>query len=264
MKIRAIVLLVFVAVFAVILFLIPETSEMKASRLSKTLPTTVGNWMGKPQEPGVKEKKILARDTEFERMSYFDSLGRRPSIEASIVFSGKNLSQSIHRPEVCLRAQGWEFVSERYLTWSGLLPEGELLPVKELICRQVYRVLNKDGEPEDVLLEDGAKAYIWRSFYYTFIGHEEIVAGHYERTWEDIKDRLFQGYDQRWAYVTFSSSITKKHDEQGLYQGDIHLLDEKDVESHVVEFLRELAPAVIAPSGEGKDQSLEGGKNLGS
>lgn len=264
MKTRAIVLLVAVVIFTGIVLLFPDVEGMKASRLSKNLPTTVGRWIGKPQEPGEKEKQVLANDTEFERMQYVDTGGRLPSVEASIVFSGKNLSQSIHRPEVCLRAQGWQFVSEKYLSWENLLPDGELLPVKEIVCRRLYQVANDEGDPEDVMLENGEKAYIWRVFYYTFVGHEKIVSGHYQRTGEDIKDRLFKGYDQRWAYATFSSFITKKHDEQGFPQGDVLVLDEKETEGHIVEFLKKLLPIVIASPGDGFDETLESGKDLGS
>ena len=264
MKIRASVLLGFVLLFSVVILLLPETSTMKASRLAKSLPVQVGSWIGKPSEPGEREKKILARDTEFERMSYFDRLTNYPAIEASIVFSGKNLSQSIHRPEVCLRAQGWEFMSERQLTWENVLPNGELFPVKELICRQFAYRPNQEGELEPLILENGEKAYLWRSFYYTFLGHEKIVSGHYERTIEDIKERIFKGYDQRWAYVTFSSFITGKHDEQGLFQGDLRIFDQEQTEENMKHFLRELLPRVVSPPGEGRDASLESGKNLGS
>ncbi len=264
MKARSLVLLSFVLLFAMVVFLLPDVSGMKASRLSRTLPSELGDWLGKPQEPGEREKQVLANDTEFERMLYLDSAGKSPAVEVSIVFSGKNLSQSIHRPEVCLRAQGWEFVRERYLSWENVLPTGENLPVKEILCRRLYQVANEDGEAEAVLLKNGEKAYIWRVFYYTFMGHEAIVAGHYQRTAEDIKDRLFKGYDQRWAYATFSAFVTKKHAEQGFNLGGISELDEEQTEAHILQFLKELSPVVVSPPREGRDHSLETGKNLGS
>jgi hypothetical protein len=264
MKKRATILAIFVAVFAGAVIAFPETSSMRPSRLAKNLPETFGSWRGRPEEPGEREKIILARDTEFERMQYFDQDGLRPPVEASIVFSGKNLSQSIHRPEVCLRAQGWAFISERFLSWDDVLPGGEPLGVKELICRRVLQKANDEGDPEDILLPNGKKAYIWRSFYYTFIGHEKIVPGHYQRTGEDIKDRLFKGYDQRWAYATFSSYITAKHEEQGLHSGTVEILDTKETEAHIVKFLKELLPMVISEPGKGVDETLESGKNLGT
>ena len=256
MKKRAFLLLGFVFLFVGVVLALPSSPGMKASRLARNLPESFSNWRGKPQEPGGQEKKILARDTEFERMQYFDVGSELPAMEVSIVFSGKNLSQSIHRPEVCLRAQGWNFVAESYETWPGLLPDGELLPVKELICRRVFRLPNDEGDPEDVLREDGSPIYIWRAFYYTFFGHEKIVAGHYERTGEDMKDRLLKGHDQRWAYATFSCYLTKKHAEQKLNQGSVKIMDQAETKRHVQSFLGELLPLVISPPGEGFDHDL--------
>ena len=237
---------------------------MKASRLAKSLPESFGAWVGKPEEPGEREKAILARDTEFERITYFDQDGLLPSTQASLVFSGKNLSQSIHRPEVCLRAQGWTFVSERYLSWKDVLPGGETLPVKEIVCRRVFQRNNAEGDPEPLILENGETAHLWRVFYYTFAGHEKILAGHYQRTFEDMKDRLIEGYDQRWAYATFSSYVTLKHAEQGFRLERGTALNLEETGMHIRSFLKKLLPLVISDPGEGYDESLETGKDLGS
>lgn len=239
------------------LALIPKTPRMKPSRLLKELPESFSAWSGQPQEPGEREKQILAKDTEFRRMSYANLDGRRPQVEASLVFSGKSVNESIHRPEVCLRAQGWEFVSERNVSFEGVLPSGEMLPLREIVCRRkIMRQESEDAPLEDVLNAEGEPAYRWRLFYYTFIGHEAIVSGHYQRTMQDIRCRIVGGYDQRWAYATFSSSITGKFVEQGF---NIHPLDSLSIEEttmHIKEFLQELLPDVIMPPREGVDPSL--------
>jgi|GEM_PF-571949 len=262
MKIRAAILLVVAVTFAGVVFAFPKASSMKPSRLARDLPEEFGDWIGVPAEPGKREKEVLAKDTEFERMQYTHIDGIRPPVEASIVFSGKNLSQSIHRPEVCLRAQGWEFVSERYLNWSDVLPNGEGLPVKEIICRLERMQESASGDLEPIVLENGEKAYVWRAFYYTFFGHSKIVSGHYQRTGEDIKDRIFKGYDQRWAYATFSSFITEKFVEQGFSTGSFAVLNEEQTAEHIADFLRELVPFVVAVPGKGVDPSLADGKIL--
>ncbi|MDF1711148.1 MAG: exosortase-associated EpsI family protein [Akkermansiaceae bacterium] len=264
MKKRLVILSLVVAVFAGAVVGFPDRPGMKPSRLAKSLPGRIGNWVGKPEEPGTAEKKKLAQDTEFERMRYEDQDGMLPSIQASIVFSGKNLSQSIHRPEVCLDAQGWQFMAQKRHVWEGLLPNGEALPVREILCRRVLLRKNEEGDHEDVVLPNGEKAYIWRVFYYTFFGHEKIVSGHYERTGEDIKDRLLKGYDQRWAYATFSSFVTKKHRDQGLRFEPGSELDEKQTEAHIQSFLKLLLPIVISEPGKGYDESLANGKTIGS
>ena len=264
MKRRLVILSLIVAVFAGIVLAFPESPGMKPSRLAKSLPETVGRWGGKPEEPGVAEKEKLAKDTEFERMRYEDQAGQLPSVQTSIVFSGRNLSQSIHQPEVCLDAQGWEFMAQKRHDWKGLLPGDEVLPVKKILCRRVLFRKNEEGDYEDVILPNGEKAYIWRVFYYTFFGHESIVSGHYERTAEDIKDRLLKGHDQRWAYATFSSFVTQKHRDQGLRFESGAGLDEKQTEAHIQTFLKMLLPIVVSEPGEGYDESLANGKNIGS
>lgn len=264
MKKRVTVLLVSVLAFVGALLAIPDAPTMKPSRLAKSLPEEFSNWVGAPEEPGEREKNILARDTEFERVTYSDADGILPAVQASIVFSGKNLSQSIHRPEVCLRAQGWQFVSERFVSWENVLPNGEALPLKEVVCRMLHQRKNEKEEFEPVLDSKGNKTYLWRMFYYTFIGHEAILAGHYQRTGEDIKDRLFKGYDQRWAYATFSSFITLNHVEQGISSHQGVSLDQAETSEHIRSFLKDLLPRVISAPGQGYDESLANGKNLGS
>lgn len=264
MKKRLIILSLIVAAFAGIVFSFPESPGMKPSRLTKSLPETVGSWVGKPEEPSAAEKEKLAKDTEFERMRYEDQGGQLPSVQTSIVFSGRNLSQSIHQPEVCLGAQGWQFMVQKRHEWKGLLPNDEVLPVQEILCRRVLFRKTDKGDYEDVVLPNGRKAFIWRVFYYTFFGHEKIVSGHYERTGQDIKDRLFKGYDQRWAYATFSSLVTQKHRDQGLRFESGAGLDEKQIETHIQSFLKQLLPKVVSEPGEGYDEALANGKNIGS
>lgn len=264
MKKRMIILSALVTAFVGAILAIPETPEMKPSRLARNLPKSFANWRGAPEQPGEREIAILAKDTEFERMNYRDVDGILPSVQASVVFSGKNLSQSIHRPEVCLRAQGWEFVTERNVSWKGVLPDEEVLPLREIVCRRVFQREGEDGEPVDVTLPNGKKKYLWRIFYYTFVGHEKILSGHYQRTGEDMKDRLLKGHDQRWAYATFSSYITLKHAKQGIHGGSGIALDLPETSAHLRTFLSQLLPLVISAPGEGYDQSLASGKNLGS
>ena len=256
MKKRAIVLLGIAILSLGAVLWLPDIPKMKPSRLANELPEMFNDWTGKPKEAGARERKVLAQDTEFERMQYFHRDEGLPSVEASIVFSGENLSQSIHRPEVCLRAQGWEFVSEAYHNWEGILPDGEILPVKEIICKQVHRYKDDEGRLNPTILENGKELMIWRSFCYTFIGHERIVSGHYERTAEDIKDRLFKGYDQRWAYATFSSFISGKYAGQGASIGSMIVLDEAETRGHIRSFLKELLPKILSAPGEGSDDSI--------
>lgn len=253
--------LIIVLVTSVVMFgglaLVPKTPKMKPSRLSKGLPETFSAWTGEPQEPGEREKAILAKDTEFRRMSYRSADQARPPVETSLVFSGKNVNESIHRPEVCLRAQGWNFVSERTVEFEGLLPNGEVLPVRELVCRRpMMERGEEEGSVREVFNGDGEPIFHWRIFYYTFFGYEVIVSGHYERTIQDIKSRIVGGYDQRWAYATFSSPIVGRYAEQGVAVGVWEPMSLKKTSDHIRDFLKELLPLVVMPPREGTDPSL--------
>ena len=91
--------------------------------------------IGKRVEVTGKELQILAKDTEFERTQFANTASPyHPAVEVSVVFSGKDLNNSIHRPERCLRSQGWNFVKERTVVLSGVFPDGSDLPVREIVC----------------------------------------------------------------------------------------------------------------------------------
>jgi hypothetical protein len=224
--------------------LLPKASPMKPSRLATELPAKFGAWEGTRMMVSERELQVLAADTRFERRLYERPFNRTlPSVEASLVFSGKDINNSIHRPEVCLVTQGWNFVRQRYVMVPGILPNGEDLPVRELVCRKNRR--GADGElvrlPSGDLLED------WQILYYTFIGAESVTASHYGRVFHDIRDRVIGGYDQQWAYATFSSLVPGKYAEQGVDIGILEALDLDGAGEHLANFMRDLLPDLLGP-----------------
>lgn len=224
-------------------FLLPDTPPIRASRLASHLPERFGDWRGENIPISDRELEILARDTRFERKSFhnpYDSTSI--PVEVSIVFSGKDLNNSIHRPETCMRTQGWEFVRMRYLTVAGVGGSSGM-PVKEMLCKRIR--LGKDGQP--IAGKDGKPLEDWQLLYYTFIGHRTITPGHYARTFADIRDRVIGGYDQTWAYATFSSPIPGKYIEQGLSIGFLDPMDTDETGAYLGEFIRSLMPTVLNP-----------------
>lgn len=225
-------------------FFLPETPPMRDTRLARHLPETFGEWRGYDVQVGERELAILAKDTGFERKSYkqrYDSSAQ--PVEVSVVFSGKDLNNSIHRPETCLKTQGWEFVRLRYIT----LPDaanGAPLPVKEMLCKRMR--LNEDGEP--MMSPNGTPSEDWQLLYYTFIGHTTITPGHYSRTFADIRDRVLGGYDQTWAYATFSTPIMGKYSEQGFTLGGTRPLNEEETGQYLADFIGNLTPKVLSDS----------------
>src|SRR5712672_1938554 len=74
------------------------------------LPDQAGDWTGGEMTGLTKEERdILPSDTEGARRIYTDSAGHQ--VFCSLVLAGRDVT-SIHRPELCLRGQGWQ--------WGGL------------------------------------------------------------------------------------------------------------------------------------------------
>jgi len=195
-------LFIMVVVGFSLVWVMPNAGKFQMSRLLSDLPEILVERTGKKLPISADEREQLAPDTTFARKRYSDKSASPDSfIDVSVVFSGKDINNSIHRPEVCLKAQGWNFESEKYI---NLDLDGKIIPFKEIICARP-RVKN-DKLPH--LNLKGEVIVDRRIQYYTFVGSEAIVAGHYERTWEDIKTRVLQGTDQQWAYLTISMDVT--------------------------------------------------------
>ena len=228
-------LLILQAVLAIGLggvFLVPRQSRMQPCRVRMELPEMLGDWFGKPAEVTVKEHEILAGDTQFCRKVYDDGFGDR--VLVSIVLSGQDLDNSIHRPERCLPAQGWNLQSSTSLSIPVPEAAGGHLPVTRL---------------EGVRQERGGNGQVINIHnlnYYWFIGYSDITASHIEREYIDMKDRLLHGYNQRWAYVTVASPITKGLVPDGR--------DEQQTDAMIQDLIRRVYPRIVTSVGAGQAQ----------
>ena len=201
------------------IFVLPKSYATRLSALpgnlvspdsSFELPNLIGYWSGgRERKPTDKELKILAEDTVFHKKSYLranSSVTPRSvksdatdmerlaavtpyeEVEVSIVTSNSDMGNSIHRPERCLTAQGFNVEREKKFI---VKVRGKDLPVKKLSTVQHI----KDEASGNV-------QHLRNVTYYWFVGHETLTNDHYARTWQDMKDRLLRGFDQQWAYAT--------------------------------------------------------------
>jgi EpsI family protein len=198
-------------------FLLPKKIEVQPAAIDSALPTFIGEWYGADQPVSQGEKDILGPDTQFVRRLYTNARGDQ--IYVSIVFSGPDMSTSIHRPERCLPAQGWTIADTRVTE----IPIGsQILKANRLHNVRTFR--NANGEPINV----------YSLNYYWFVGHDGRTPSHYERTWIDIRDRVLKGENQQWAYVTVISTITKGLQPLGK--------SEEETDEMLKRFLGELVP----------------------
>jgi EpsI family protein len=186
-----VLLLALLAGFSAVFFL-PVSAKTEPVGIKLALPEYVDKWYGVDQPITEPERQILAGDTEFSRKRYTDGAGNM--IFASIVLSGHDLDNSIHRPERCLPAQGWTIANSK--TFLLDVPRGKL---------EVTRLHNV----QQVRTRDGKTIPRYNLNYYWFVGYHHLTASHLQRTFLDIQDRILKGYNQRWAYITVAADITE-------------------------------------------------------
>jgi EpsI family protein len=221
---RLVVVLLALLVGFSAVFLLPSSGKTEPVGIRLFLPQFVGKWYGVDQQITDQERQVLAGDTEFARKEYTDGAGN--AIFASIVLSGHDLDNSIHRPERCLPAQGWTIADSK--TISLALPTGQKL--------QVTRLHNVRQVP----VQNGKMIPVYNLNYYWFVGYHHLTASHLERTFLDIQDRILKGYNQRWAYVTVASEIT-----EGLIRFG---RSENQTDAVIQDFIRQIFPLINAPA----------------
>jgi hypothetical protein len=221
----AILLLVVTVGFSAV-FLLPKSAAQPFG-IKLELSRHLDGWVGEDEEITQKERDTLGKGTEFARKRYRnDYLLRAPgySVLVSIVLSGHDMSNSIHRPERCLDAQGWTRLESSKVDID--LPDHRGFSVTRLHNRMSRR--GEDGETRSL----DAFSYYW------FVGEKEIEASHWGRWFTDNKDRLLRGVNQRWAFITVTGTIPPQAD--AARQAEAR----KFADETVRDFIKKLAPTI--------------------
>ncbi len=155
------------------------------------LPTRVLDYDSTLSEITDIERKALPADTSFARRMYYKVVDGRTNsmIQVSIVLMGSDRT-SIHKPQLCLRAQGWDIEHSVESTVEVEQPHPYKLPVMKLVTGK-----NFTGDGGRVIKRGGIYAY-W------FVADHALTANHWQRMWWMAKDLMTTGVLQRWAYVS--------------------------------------------------------------
>src|SRR3954465_15040471 len=140
-------------------FFLPKAPKTSPSGIAMQLPIWVGPWLDEDVEVSDKERNLLAQDTVFARKSYVSPAGDR--VFVSIVLSGEDMTNSIHRPERCLPAQGWSL--EKSDRRAILVHPSKPLRVTRLLSGRTLELKNK----QRFIVENVS--------YYWFIGYHEMT-----------------------------------------------------------------------------------------
>lgn len=202
MKLRPLILPVLLGALLALIHLLPKAGEMARSAVELDLPPSAGGWALRPQAPSQVEIETLAPDTRFSKAVCVRARQGEVDLESgaaipdrvdlSIVLSGHDLNNSIHRPERCMPSQGHLITNTSDIDLD--LANGRKLTVRRLLSVQ------------SIPLNEAHTEYAKFNCvtYYFFVGHHRITHDHFKRTLLDMKDRLILGLDQRWAYVSAS------------------------------------------------------------
>jgi EpsI family protein len=200
-------------------FLLPKQLYYQPVGVNLALPESVGVWEGEDVKISEKEIGTLGPETQFARKSYTDGLG--DELQVTIVLAGQDMNTSIHRPERCLSAQGWDLVDSQSVRMT--LPSGGAMEATRLHDMQMFRSA-----------EHASGVPIYNLDYYWFVGYSDITNSHTARYWMDIRDRVLHGYNQRWAYFTVAATVT-----EGLRRFG---RDEKQTDALIQDFIKKLVP----------------------
>lgn len=200
MKFRSAILPLFLAGTLSSIYFLPNAGDVAWSAIRMDLPETRGDWYFQKIPASKEELEGLADDTKFAKAICVNPPPTknepegmtRDVLNLSVVLSGSDVNNSIHRPERCLVAQGHRILgsSDRVIP----LENGKTVTVKRLSSIQ-HIATNKEGT-EHIELNSLT--------YYFFVGHDRVTNDHLARTFIDMKDRIVRGMDQRWAYVSTS------------------------------------------------------------
>lgn len=204
---------------------IPNDPVMQPAAISPDLPVgyDLTNWYGVKTQESEKERAILSADTRFSKAVYrhinpFTYQQEEPTLSVSIVYSGNDINNSIHRPERCLPAQGHLNLTRR--SENITLANGRTLTLHRLSSHL----------PSDTPGVEGTQ----HIHYYIFFGYDSIYSTHLGRTLRDMYDRVMKGRTQSWAYL-----------QVGTYWGGGTDITEQQADNLLRALLRDLVPGQV-------------------
>ncbi|MFV1993787.1 MAG: exosortase-associated EpsI family protein [Verrucomicrobiales bacterium] len=216
---RPLVVLSMAAITVVFCLNSPATSKGDNAGVTMELPERVLSYEGTPRDVSEAEKKILPADTEFAKMVYLDDGGPAESLFTSIVLSASE-RRSLHRPEVCLPAQGWTINSS------------QVVPV-EMDGGRDLRV-TKLGLSSEREIRPGEVALVEAIYVYWYVGKDVTTPSTLDRILRTSIDNVFRNVNHRWAYVSVMALIPGSVDASGR--------GEEATMQAIADFVREAVP----------------------
>ena len=199
--------LIVVALTVVTVFLcykFPNAATDPQTGLTLILPEEIPNHMSFDREVSELEKEWLPSDTGMLKRMYYpkdaisqhDALQR--SISATLILSGSD-QRSLHRPEVCLVAQGW---SIKHATVKELTINGKKLRIKDLHLEMMQM------QADDTLKK------IQAHYVYWWVGSKTSTHDSLQRALISAKENMLYNRNTRWGYPSIMTYVYLDKDEE--------------------------------------------------
>jgi hypothetical protein len=193
------------------------------------LPEDIPGCDGERGEMGKAEQKWLPKDTTYLSMTYREwgypaAVADYRAIRATLIVAGAD-SRSLHRPQVCLTAQGWTITKREVVT---VPTKGGPLDVMDFHLAQHLR--KEDGSL--VLDENGEKILRRAHYFYWWVGPARSTPSDEKKVWTSVWSSILRGENERWGYP---SVLVFVDDRYGLEDG------EEEARYRAAEFIRDYA-----------------------
>ena len=195
------------------------------------LPRSIPAHWGEEGSMGVAETAWLPDDTTFLKMTYFEKGFRRETtikraLHATLIVAGSD-SRSLHRPQVCLTAQGWTISKRELVT---LKTSGGPLEVMDFHLNRFEK--NADGSVR--LNFRGNKVVTHAHYVYWWIGPSSTTASDEEKVWSSVWNSILNGENERWAYPSVMVQVDERPG---------HEIGDRDARRRAFDFIKEYAPS---------------------
>jgi hypothetical protein len=131
--------------------------------------------------------------------------------------------RSIHRPELCLPAQGWS------------IDRRETIPVRLADGRSITVMADHISRPVEI--SPGVMKTLPSLYCYWFVGNGVSTSSHLHRLLLTSWDRVIHHKNHRWAYIAVSAPVLQGFMPNGK--------DAKATQKMIIDFIAALAPSVM-------------------
>jgi hypothetical protein len=184
--------------------LFPNAATTPESGIVLWLPDEIIGCHSEVRELSDEEKRILPPDTTKLSKSYIETslpenIGRYRSLSVTLILAGAD-KRSLHKPEICLAAQGWTITKSEpvKLKTTG----GELEVMHLSLSRQVQ--------------SDREKPVFQRAHYvYWWVARHESTAFSNKRLLISAYNNIFKNLNDRWGYPSIMVLADERYGDEG-------------------------------------------------